>query len=194
VSAGADRILRAIRDWCFGAMVSRRAMRVTARMDLGDAPRDLRRAQPRWFIKDSAMMSEAARAAIDEARFEYDDESPEAYMAEGDTTLSNMPTWRREAAIDLWALMSDISEECWCAGWMASLSHFLWDIAMAAPASHPYGQGEVSAAQAEALRALSAMAGGWWIWCGLDNPDGGNQEFLPIHRAVCRFHFRGGES
>lgn len=67
------------------------------------------------------------------------------------------------AMMGLYAIMSGISEECWCAGWLNGNEAALWP-----PRAMRYGQGEVTERQAMLLRLLSEEAGGWWGW----NDDG----------------------
>ena len=67
------------------------------------------------------------------------------------------------ARIGLSALMCGISEDCWCAGWLTSLSMDLWEFRQRG-GGHHYGQGEVTERQAQLLRLLSEEAGGWFRW------------------------------
>ena len=67
------------------------------------------------------------------------------------------------AAVGLLALMTGISEEYWCAGWMDGLEFALW----CAPAGKQYGRGEITERQASLLRLLSAECDGWWCWKGV---------------------------
>jgi len=59
--------------------------------------------------------------------------------------------------------MSEISERCYCAGWMMGLEYTLW-YAMLREAPFHYGQGQISERDLEALKWLSDMAGGWIVW------------------------------
>jgi len=70
------------------------------------------------------------------------------------------------AALGLLGLMTGISEEFWCAGWMSGMEYDLW---LAEPGKH-YGQGTLSARQATLLRLLSEECGGWWYWHGNQGP------------------------
>ena len=65
-------------------------------------------------------------------------------------------------AKELHDLMSDISEDCWCAGWMDDLEYRLWK--MCVGGSREYGQDRVSEAQIQLLRELSKRCGGWIIF------------------------------
>src|ERR1051325_11236160 len=71
------------------------------------------------------------------------------------------------AALGLLGLMSGISEEYWCAGWLTGLEFDLWN----AQADSGYGHGTVTKRQAMLLRLLSEECDGWWHWKeGADNP------------------------
>lgn len=74
------------------------------------------------------------------------------------------------AQIGLIALMTGISEECWCAGWMSGLEYDLWQ----AKRGMSYGQGVITDRQSDLLRLLSEEAGGWWRWTE-DGP-----QFVPL--------------
>jgi hypothetical protein len=72
----------------------------------------------------------------------------------------------RNAALTLQQLMSDISEEYYCAGWLHGLEFDLW--AMLQGSSLRFGLGEVSKDEVSQLRALSEQSGGWWRWDAKD--------------------------
>ena len=55
-------------------------------------------------------------------------------------------------------LMSAISEEYWCAGWMHNLEYTLWDVVTGRRA------GICSPEEIEQLKYLSEKCGGWIIW------------------------------
>lgn len=61
------------------------------------------------------------------------------------------------------SLMSDISEDCYCAGWMSGLESDLW-ARMVGDLPPAYGQSEVAKDDLNRLRELSNMAGGFWVW------------------------------
>lgn len=71
----------------------------------------------------------------------------------------------------LYAKMSAISEDCWCAGWMSGTEYSLWEIVKAGGGR--WGMGEVTKGQAFELDVLYHDAGGWWVWRGED------EEFMP---------------
>lgn len=64
------------------------------------------------------------------------------------------------AALGLLGLMTGISEENWCAGWMSGLEYSLWEVK---PGTE-YGQGAITERQATLLRLLSEECDGWWRW------------------------------
>ncbi len=70
------------------------------------------------------------------------------------------------AEVGLLGLMTGISEEFWCAGWMSGLEYDLWEAA----AGKSYGQGTISERQAMLLRLLSEECDGWWYWYQNDGP------------------------
>jgi hypothetical protein len=64
------------------------------------------------------------------------------------------------AALGLLGLMTGISEEYWCAGWMSGLEYSLWEVA----AGTGYGMGQITERQAALLRLLSEECDGWWYF------------------------------
>lgn len=70
-------------------------------------------------------------------------------------------TWKQEA---LYRLMSDISEDCWCAGWLIGNEYTLWEMVADPAAERRYGQGQVSERDIQAMREISAEIGGWVRW------------------------------
>ena len=79
----------------------------------------------------------------------------------------------------LLALMTGISQEAWCAGWMTGLENELWRAATGLPG--PYGRGVVTQRQADLLRLLSDEADGWWVYDADRGPT-----FLPIDEWLRR--------
>jgi len=61
---------------------------------------------------------------------------------------------------ELYDLMSEISEEHWCAGWMYGLEFDLWE-RVKSDDPLPYGFREIDAALLKRLRELSEEIGGW---------------------------------
>lgn len=71
-------------------------------------------------------------------------------------------TTEEGAQLGLLALMTGISEEYYCAGWMIGLEYACY--AASKEGSIDYGMGVITERQAILLRLLSEEAGGWWIW------------------------------
>lgn len=58
-------------------------------------------------------------------------------------------------------LMSDTSEECWCAGWLIGTEYRLWE-AITDPEDHrAWGQDKIDDETVEHLRKLSKAVDGW---------------------------------
>lgn len=70
---------------------------------------------------------------------------------------------------ELYDLMSDISEDCYCAGWMHGNEFRLWSAITDPNDDRRYGQGEIEPHQVNRLRELSTLVDGWWRW---DEEDG----------------------
>jgi hypothetical protein len=69
--------------------------------------------------------------------------------------------WKQRA---LYQLMSDISEACYCAGWMSGNEYTLWEMVSNPSASRNYGMDEVDATDLADLREMAAESGGWIRW------------------------------
>jgi hypothetical protein len=80
------------------------------------------------------------------------------YLALGDEA--------RGAADALLYTMEDISEECYCAGWMRNLEFDLWDAASPDDPGMTFVRGgyHVEPLQRDALALYSRICGGWWRW------------------------------
>jgi hypothetical protein len=89
----------------------------------------------------------------------------------------------RASALALAELMSDISEECYCAGWMMGLEYALWDMVLGG--SRRYGQSEASEEQVAEMRRLSERAGGWVRW-----QDDVGEVFVPLDEWVAEYASR----
>ncbi len=59
-------------------------------------------------------------------------------------------------------LMSEISEDCYCAGWIIDNEYGIWE-AMYTGNLH-YGRDEIDRFKLERCRALSVLTGGWVVW------------------------------
>ena len=64
----------------------------------------------------------------------------------------------------LYAYMSDLSERCWCAGWIDGNEAACWEAVM--HGGTRYGLGLITSDEAAELKRLSDKAGGWWHWPG----------------------------
>jgi hypothetical protein len=73
-----------------------------------------------------------------------------------------------DAEHKLYDLMSEISEDCWCAQWMCGNEFALWDAI--ADGDLKYGQSEIDRALLSQVAALSVKTGKWIIW--RDDHDG----------------------
>lgn len=69
-----------------------------------------------------------------------------------------------DAALRLQSAMSDLSERCYCAGWLEGCEDTLWAFTQEPGVDHAWGMGCVTAADTEELRRLSDKARGWWRW------------------------------
>ena len=79
-------------------------------------------------------------------------------------------------------LLSDISEDCYCAGWLLDCEHEIWEM-VAAPgpaADYRWGMAQVTAVALERLRVLSAACGGWVRWRDRDRERTGGPVFVPL--------------
>lgn len=61
-------------------------------------------------------------------------------------------------------LMSDISEDCWCAGWLSCNEYALWGMVADPTAERRYGFGYVEDEQVAELMSLAQRTGGWIIY------------------------------
>lgn len=84
---------------------------------------------------------------------------------------------------ELYELMSDISEDCYCAGWMHGLEYAIWGALQGG--DRRYGMSEMDAAKLERCRVLAKELDGWVIW--YDDDDEDNDAVLPINEWGPRF-------
>ena len=82
----------------------------------------------------------------------------------------------------LFQLMSDISEQCYCAAWMHGNEYVLWEMVSDPDASRSYGQDVVAEEDIDALRMLSSDINGWIRWRDdEESPDDDwGPEFVPM--------------
>lgn len=69
-------------------------------------------------------------------------------------------------------LMSEISEEHWCAGWLGGLEYTLWDAVVGKR------KDICSSEEVEQLKYLSGKCGGWIIW----DEQAKGERFVPIEK------------
>lgn len=74
-----------------------------------------------------------------------------------------MPTNETKDKEQLLNLMQDISERCYCAGWMTGLEIYLWGV-VEGRAGLNYGQSWITENEVSELKRLSKLANGWWKW------------------------------
>lgn len=87
-----------------------------------------------------------------------------------------------EAAILLLSLMSEISEDHYCAGWLINLEFILWETIFESPNKY-FGDSPISIANIAKLLELTYRCQGWWTWS--DDQKGETflpyEEWLPIY-------------
>ena len=92
--------------------------------------------------------------------------------------------WKQQA---LASLMSDISEDSWCAGWMDGLEFRLWQMVQD-PEDNDYGMAIVSKEDIQTLQEISDEISGWIAWSEKE----GKKVFVPmdewleIYNVYCR--------
>lgn len=117
-----------------------------------------------WLLRASTM------ATDDEAR---DGEAPRRIRTLPGLTL---------AQTALAELMSEISEDHYCAGWLGDLEYSLWSIVTGASANM-FGFGPIEWWKIKRLKALSAATGGW---IELQRP-AEHETFVPLDAWLPRF-------
>lgn len=60
--------------------------------------------------------------------------------------------------------MSEISEECWCAGWMSGIENVLWEAVLNLPNDFQSGQDIISAERIAKIRDASEWLGEWIVY------------------------------
>ena len=85
-----------------------------------------------------------------------DDEGDEAEAPRRIRTLPGLTLAQTELA----ELMSDISEDHYCAGWLIDLEYSLWSI-VTGDSANTFGFGAIERWKIKRLKALSAATGGW---------------------------------
>lgn len=93
-------------------------------------------------------------------------------------------TMKTEKKIELALLMSDISEDCFYAGWISGLEYTLWGMTLD-PSKNQFGVHEVPLSEIEKVKLLSREIGEWPVWADDDEPgaedvDGLWLKWLPL--------------
>ncbi len=91
---------------------------------------------------------------------------------------------------ELYDLMSEISEDCWCAGWLFGNEGSIWTAIVTG--DRRYGMGEMAQADGERCKALADELGGWIVWRDDTTDDGMPVEdwgpyFLPMAEWLARY-------
>lgn len=86
---------------------------------------------------------------------------------------------------ELCKLMSDISEDCYCAGWMDGNEYRLWTAVTDPNDDRAYGQDVIDTNDIARLRTLSGSLGGW-IVCSDDDYE---LYFVPIEEWKARYDY-----
>ena len=71
------------------------------------------------------------------------------------------PTYQELARETLGRMMADISEDCWCSGWIQDLEFTLWDALTRGPIK--FGMGKIEQRDLARIKHLHEIAGGWWV-------------------------------
>jgi hypothetical protein len=77
------------------------------------------------------------------------------------------PTHEELVREALLRMMSDLSEDCWCAGWLQNLEFTLWEAMNSG--NKELGWGGVAERDFARMKHLHEMAGGWWVWAEGEN-------------------------
>jgi hypothetical protein len=88
-------------------------------------------------------------------------------------------TWKQQALANL---ISDISEDCYCAGWMSGIEYELWALLVDPTTKRDRGMSRVEDDDIATLREISNEIGGWIYW---DDDDG--KRFCPIGEWLVRY-------
>ncbi|MEO6395255.1 MAG: hypothetical protein ABIO40_05035 [Devosia sp.] len=82
---------------------------------------------------------------------------------------------------ELHDFMSEISELCYCAGWMIGTEGRLWAFMSDADDDGKWGQRPIPQSARATLHRLSQRAGGWIVWMDGDLQAGtGGPAFVPL--------------
>lgn len=78
----------------------------------------------------------------------------------------------KDSALRLREVMSDISEDQYCASWLCDLEFILWSIVRGG--RKLFGDGKLKKAELQSLKSLHKKANGWWYF----DPQVGTQLFI----------------
>ena len=84
------------------------------------------------------------------------------------------------AARALQVVMEEISERCWCAGWMDNIEESLWEMVCDPEDKRPLGMCARRTIDVELLATLSDACGGWIAWDEGGGMVDGRPRFVPI--------------
>jgi len=98
-------------------------------------------------------------------------------------TNARPPLSSETAARFMESVISDISETTWCAGWCTGVEYAVWHYLQVGTQAGSWL--DVTAEQADDLRALSQMAGGWVAWEGEGMASG--PRFVPLAEWARRY-------
>jgi hypothetical protein len=116
---------------------------------------------------------EAADAPLREARIAEARKRIEALVERNIAAIAEVGR-SVSTAVALRRLMSDMSEEHCCAGWLDGTEYVLWSMVQGGDTK--WGFGEVRPESIADLRRLSEAVQGWWRW----DDDAGGKVFVPI--------------
>lgn len=75
-------------------------------------------------------------------------------------------------------LMSDLSEECWCAGWLHNTEVDVWAMLVGDRDSWGMGLAEAYAPELESIKLMAEQLGVWIVWDG--DPVKANMRAVPL--------------
>lgn len=107
-----------------------------------------------------------------------DDEDNDAEAPRRIRTLPGLTLAQTELA----ELMSDISEDHYCAGWLGDLEYSLWSI-VTGDSANTFGFGTVERWKIKRLKALSGATGGWIE----RRRDAEHETFIPLEAWLTQF-------
>ena len=93
--------------------------------------------------------------------------------------MTDASEYARERLLDF---MRDLSERCYCAGWMLGLEAALWDLMLKGGGA--YGMSDVAAGEAAKLQRLATDAGWWWMYGGAGPEFGALDAWVNVHRKA----------